>query len=145
LVEPNLFTDPTRKPPETYTLIENFCLGLRRLELFGRKHSLRPGWVTVGDGIVPDRPSTPQNDQGEVSTGPMPIETDESQPRLWDAQWWDAQVRIDGKNVVPNTPGEYDVIRVHYLSTSALLLLLMTNFAVAVRRDRNATSEITKS
>ncbi|KAL1738601.1 MT-A70-domain-containing protein, partial [Schizophyllum fasciatum] len=41
-------TDPTRKPPEMYTLIENFCLGLRRLELFGRAPaSLRRGWLTV--------------------------------------------------------------------------------------------------
>ncbi|KIY43718.1 MT-A70-domain-containing protein [Fistulina hepatica ATCC 64428] len=39
--------DPTRKPPEMYTLIENFCLGLRRLELFGRPSSLQRGWVTV--------------------------------------------------------------------------------------------------
>ncbi|KAH9052025.1 MT-A70-domain-containing protein [Lactarius deliciosus] len=40
-------TDPTRKPPEMYTLIENFCLGLRRLELFARARSLRRGWVSV--------------------------------------------------------------------------------------------------
>ncbi|KAF8890670.1 MT-A70-domain-containing protein, partial [Infundibulicybe gibba] len=39
--------DPTRKPPEMYTLIENFCLGVRRLEIFGRPSSLRRGWVTV--------------------------------------------------------------------------------------------------
>ncbi|KIJ18143.1 hypothetical protein PAXINDRAFT_71980 [Paxillus involutus ATCC 200175] len=40
--------DPTRKPPEMYTLIENFCLGTRRLEVFGRaRSSLRRGWVTV--------------------------------------------------------------------------------------------------
>ncbi|KAF8875719.1 MT-A70-domain-containing protein, partial [Gymnopilus junonius] len=55
-------SDPTRKPPEMYTLIENFCLGLRRLEIFGRLSSLRRGWVTVlapgqegyipGDGAV---------------------------------------------------------------------------------------------
>ncbi|KAF8064187.1 MT-A70-domain-containing protein [Lyophyllum atratum] len=40
-------SDPTRKPPEMYTLIENFCLGLRRLEIFGRPSSLRRGWITV--------------------------------------------------------------------------------------------------
>ncbi|KAF8637097.1 hypothetical protein AX17_003002 [Amanita inopinata Kibby_2008] len=39
--------DPTCKPPEMYTLIENFCLGLRRLEIFGRTSSIRRGWVTV--------------------------------------------------------------------------------------------------
>ncbi|KAF9554800.1 MT-A70-domain-containing protein, partial [Agrocybe pediades] len=40
-------SDPARKPPEMYTLIENFCLGMRRLEIFGRLSSLRRGWVTV--------------------------------------------------------------------------------------------------
>ncbi|EIW76676.1 MT-A70-domain-containing protein, partial [Coniophora puteana RWD-64-598 SS2] len=40
--------DPTRKPPEMYTLIENFCLGTRRLEIFGRaRSSLRRGWVSA--------------------------------------------------------------------------------------------------
>ncbi|GJJ14000.1 hypothetical protein Clacol_008257 [Clathrus columnatus] len=42
--------DPTRKPPEMYSLIESFCLGARRLEIFGRRraaHPLRRGWVTV--------------------------------------------------------------------------------------------------
>ncbi|KAJ7441431.1 MT-A70-domain-containing protein [Mycena latifolia] len=40
--------DPTRKPPEMYTLIENFCLGTRRLEVFSRAHSsVRRGWVTA--------------------------------------------------------------------------------------------------
>jgi mRNA m6A methyltransferase non-catalytic subunit len=43
------FSDPLRKPPELYALIENFCLGTRRLEIFGRPSSLRRGWVTVGD------------------------------------------------------------------------------------------------
>ena len=40
-------SDPTLKPPEMYTLIENFCLGLRRLEIFGRARTARRGWVTA--------------------------------------------------------------------------------------------------
>jgi hypothetical protein len=47
LVWPGDPSDPTRKPPETYALIENFCLGTRRLELFGRASSVRRGWVTL--------------------------------------------------------------------------------------------------
>ena len=44
-------SDPTLKPPEMYTLIENFCLGLRRLEIFGRARTVRRGWVTaLADG-----------------------------------------------------------------------------------------------
>lgn len=81
--------DPTRKPPETYTLVENFCLGLRRLELFGRTHSLRPGWVTVGEGL------------------------DELDPELgavkWEREWWDYHVHsitdMNGRHVVPTSAG----------------------------------------
>ena len=34
----------TRKPHELYTVIEHFCNGRRRLELFGETHNIRPGW-----------------------------------------------------------------------------------------------------
>ncbi|KAJ9533460.1 hypothetical protein QJQ45_026459, partial [Haematococcus lacustris] len=36
------------KPTELYEIIERFCLGKRRLELFGEEHNIRDGWVTVG-------------------------------------------------------------------------------------------------
>jgi mRNA (2'-O-methyladenosine-N6-)-methyltransferase len=42
----------TRKPEELYSIIEHFCLGRRRLELFGEDHNIRPGWVTIGDKIL---------------------------------------------------------------------------------------------
>ncbi|EPT28274.1 N6-adenosine-methyltransferase, putative [Toxoplasma gondii ME49] len=38
----------TRKPEELYDIIERFCLGRRRIELFGRDWNRRAGWVTVG-------------------------------------------------------------------------------------------------
>eukprot|EP01127_Copromyxa_protea_P021825 TRINITY_DN7610_c0_g1_i1.p1 TRINITY_DN7610_c0_g1~~TRINITY_DN7610_c0_g1_i1.p1 ORF type:complete len:530 (-),score=94.84 TRINITY_DN7610_c0_g1_i1:60-1649(-) len=41
----------TKKPDELYHIIENFCLGRRRLELFGEDHNIRPGWVTIGNKI----------------------------------------------------------------------------------------------
>ncbi|KAJ3026344.1 UNVERIFIED_CONTAM: N6-adenosine-methyltransferase subunit mettl14 [Siphonaria sp. JEL0065] len=41
----------TAKPEELYTIIENFCLGKRRLELFGRDNNIRKGWLTVGAGL----------------------------------------------------------------------------------------------
>lgn len=52
-------SDRTRRPSETYTIVENFCLGTRRLEMFGRAHSsLRRDWVTIlAEGeheLVPD-------------------------------------------------------------------------------------------
>jgi N6-adenosine-specific RNA methylase IME4 len=40
-----------RKPEELYHIIEHFCLGRRRLELFAEDHNIRPGWVTVGNKI----------------------------------------------------------------------------------------------
>ncbi|KAK4701243.1 mRNA m6A methyltransferase non-catalytic subunit, partial [Phenoliferia sp. Uapishka_3] len=45
--------DKDLKPPELQSLIENFCLGTRRLHLFGSPHSLRRGWVTVGPSFQP--------------------------------------------------------------------------------------------
>ena len=41
-------SDPlsTEKPEEIYKLIEHFCLGRRRLELFGCQRNIRPGWVS---------------------------------------------------------------------------------------------------
>lgn len=44
------------KPPELHNLIENFCLGTRRIELFGRNRNLRRGWLTVGTEVGPDSP-----------------------------------------------------------------------------------------
>eukprot|EP00727_Mastigamoeba_balamuthi_P009347 m51a1_g5034 putative methyltransferase-like protein 14 homolog (431) ;mRNA; f:372070-373637 len=42
----------THKPPELYNHIEHFCLGRRRLELFGEDHNMRPGWVTLGASLA---------------------------------------------------------------------------------------------
>jgi len=39
----------TAKPNELYDMIERFCMGRKRLELFGCQHNLRPGWLTVGN------------------------------------------------------------------------------------------------
>ncbi|KAH9948483.1 MT-A70-domain-containing protein [Amylocystis lapponica] len=85
-------TDPTRKPPETYTLIENFCLGLRRLELFARARSARRGWVSaLADGEPPP---------------PAPAQH-------WAREAWEARVRDlapGARAVVPMTP-EIDALR----------------------------------
>ena len=39
------------KPEEIFHIIEHFCLGKRRLYLFGRDDSIRPGWLTVGPDL----------------------------------------------------------------------------------------------
>jgi len=38
----------TKKPKEIYDIIERFCLGRKRLELFGETHNIRNGWLTIG-------------------------------------------------------------------------------------------------
>eukprot|EP00301_Raphidiophrys_heterophryoidea_P026789 c9327_g1_i1.p1 GENE.c9327_g1_i1~~c9327_g1_i1.p1 ORF type:complete len:323 (-),score=86.40 c9327_g1_i1:189-1157(-) len=40
------------KPRELYDVIQHFCLGRRRLELFGEDHNIRPGWVTLGMSLT---------------------------------------------------------------------------------------------
>jgi len=79
--------DPSRKPPEMYTLIENFCLGTRRLELFGKPHSLRKGWVTVGE------------------FDPSEDFLREKGATFWDRDQWQNACRTHetGKALVPNT------------------------------------------
>lgn len=37
----------THKPAEVYRVIEDFCLGRRRLELFGDIANVRDGWVRL--------------------------------------------------------------------------------------------------
>lgn len=40
------------KPQEIFHIIEHFCLGRRRLHLFGKDASVRPGWLTVGPHLT---------------------------------------------------------------------------------------------
>eukprot|EP00917_Polyrhabdina_sp_WS-2016_P006126 GHVP01013567.1.p1 GENE.GHVP01013567.1~~GHVP01013567.1.p1 ORF type:complete len:353 (-),score=71.04 GHVP01013567.1:1400-2458(-) len=46
--------DPTEtgKPKELYEIIERFCLGRRKLELFGTDRNIRRGWLTLGKSIT---------------------------------------------------------------------------------------------
>lgn len=84
-----------------YTLIENFCLGLRRLELFGRARSLRRGWVSaLAEG---EEGSIPSEQSGDIS-----MEDDET-PVRWNREAWEAKMKEravhGGKLVVPMTSG----------------------------------------
>lgn len=40
------------KPIEIFHIIEHFCLGRRRLHLFGRDSTIRPGWLTAGHELT---------------------------------------------------------------------------------------------
>ncbi|WFC94225.1 mRNA (2'-O-methyladenosine-N(6)-)-methyltransferase [Malassezia brasiliensis] len=56
-IEPGVdIISPLKKPLELYTIAENFCLGTRRLELFGTNRNLRRGWLTVGTELGPEFP-----------------------------------------------------------------------------------------
>ncbi|KAG5646446.1 hypothetical protein DXG03_003496 [Asterophora parasitica] len=47
--------ETSRKPDEVYGLIERMCPGGRKIEVFGRKHNTRPGWLTLGNQLGPDQ------------------------------------------------------------------------------------------
>ncbi|KPJ07810.1 Methyltransferase-like protein 14 [Papilio machaon] len=42
----------TEKPIEIFHIMEHFCLGRRRVHLFGRDSTIRPGWVTIGHELT---------------------------------------------------------------------------------------------
>ncbi|KAG0146145.1 hypothetical protein CROQUDRAFT_657778 [Cronartium quercuum f. sp. fusiforme G11] len=46
--------ETSRKPDEIYQMIERACPGGRKLELFGRQHNFRPGWITLGNQLSSD-------------------------------------------------------------------------------------------
>lgn len=106
-------SDPNRKPPEMYTLVENFCLGTRRLEIFGRaRSSLRRGWVTaLIDG-----------DEQRVNVDEMAADAEGGDGAIkWEKESWEAGIRelagmdtsgsgMSVKAVVPITP-EIDALR----------------------------------
>ena len=48
--EPEFFSED--KPEEIFKIIEHFCLGRRRLHLFGTDKDIRPGWLTIGPGVT---------------------------------------------------------------------------------------------
>lgn len=46
--------ETSRKPDEIYGIIERLCPGGRKVEIFGRKHNIRPGWLTLGNQLGRD-------------------------------------------------------------------------------------------
>ncbi|CAG0887221.1 unnamed protein product [Cyprideis torosa] len=40
------------KPQEIFSIIERFCLGRRRLHIFGKDSTIRPGWLTIGPQLT---------------------------------------------------------------------------------------------
>ena len=46
--------ETSRKPDEAYEMIERMCPGGRKVEIFGRKHNTRQGWLTLGNQLGAD-------------------------------------------------------------------------------------------
>lgn len=70
--------DPNLKPPEVQSLIENFCLGTRRLHLYGSPHALRRGWLTVSSPYpasspTPTKSSSTSSSPAGPSSSPQPM------------------------------------------------------------------------
>ncbi|BGP57925.1 regulatory protein [Rhodotorula sphaerocarpa] len=96
--------DPALKPPELQSLIENFCLGTRRLHLYGSPHSLRRGWLTLSAPT----PSFPNDDDpGMYSSDSVvhPVEREDDAaeqrerwgaPRAWTRDEWEARWQKPG-------------------------------------------------
>lgn len=61
------------KPIEIFHIIEHFCLGLRRLHLFGRDSTIRAGWLTVGPELTNSNFSSEKYvnyfNNGKITTG----------------------------------------------------------------------------
>lgn len=47
--------DTSRKPDEIYGIMERLAPGGKKLELFGRRHNARSGWLTVGNQLKSDQ------------------------------------------------------------------------------------------
>nr|CAG8440593.1 8390_t:CDS:10 [Entrophospora candida] len=43
--------ETSRKPDEIYGIIDRLAPGTRKLEIFGRQHNTRPGWMTLGNQL----------------------------------------------------------------------------------------------
>lgn len=86
--------DPDLKPPELQSLIENFCLGTRRLHLYGSPHSLRRGWLTLSSPS-PTPTFSPESVVHPVEREGSPQEQRErwGAPREWTRDEWEARWR----------------------------------------------------
>jgi mRNA m6A methyltransferase catalytic subunit len=51
--------ETSRKPDEIYDMVERLSPGTRKVEIFGRKHNIRPGWFTLGNQLPQTRIEEP--------------------------------------------------------------------------------------
>lgn len=82
-------------PPQLYSIIENFCLGARRLDLFAPEPQARRGWVTVGPGTA----------EGLISRDNLAARAEEFDPTRYTG-YLSALRDSMGRCVLPLTAGE---------------------------------------
>lgn len=98
VVEHCFTSDPLHKPPELYNIIENFCLGTRRLELFGSSKNLRPGWLTLGTEL--ERPSKDGKNENVKQTDSVSAQAYSKE--AYDL-YFQHESNTGGANLVPTT------------------------------------------
>ncbi|GAA5939277.1 Kar4p [Sporobolomyces koalae] len=79
--------DTNLKPPELQTLIENFCLGTRRLHVYGSKHALRRGWLTI-QSPHEETPYVPESKVQQVENE----QDDDGNNTVWHQRAWNKEV-----------------------------------------------------
>ncbi|XP_038061357.1 N6-adenosine-methyltransferase non-catalytic subunit-like [Patiria miniata] len=52
IITENPETGSLDKPEEIFHIIEHFCLGRRRLHVFGSDSTIRPGWLSIGPKVT---------------------------------------------------------------------------------------------
>lgn len=89
--------ETSRKPDELYNMLERLSPGTRKLEIFGRPHNQRPGWITLGnqtdgvrltDEVLIERfkeryPDVPVNQQAYVINDPLKPTPYEGAEHAW--------------------------------------------------------------
>ena len=79
LVDPEPEFGSTEKPIELYQIIERFCLGRKRIELFGMDHNIRKGWLTLGKAITSSNFDKEEYEKMFRDVGPLTSNADEMQ------------------------------------------------------------------
>jgi hypothetical protein len=106
--------DPYQRPPEAYSLVENLCMGTRRLDLFGTRP--RRGWVTVnfsdllphGDDEEGAERTTLEELEKKVSGETLAEAEPEGRWTEFDPDTYEGLTSINGQHVVPVTAGEQE-------------------------------------
>jgi len=98
--------DPDLKPPELQSLIENFCLGTRRLHLYGSSHALRRGWLTVAAAAGEETYSAASDVRPVEGEGELEEQRARwGKPREWSRDDWEARWKRPGAVEVPPAGG----------------------------------------